>query len=79
MTLQLTQQDSDRQQLPLSIRGYGESELSQGDGGGQTGTESGSVYLSPPSDASPPSMGCLSALIAELSPIACEILNTESE
>ena len=79
MTLQLTQQDSDRQQLPLSIREYGESELSQGDGGGQMGTESGSVYLSPPSDASPPSMGCLSALVAELSPVACEILNTESD
>ena len=68
-----------RQQLLLSIRGNGESEVSQGDGGGQMGTESGSVYLSPPSDASPPSMGCFSAIVAELSPVACEILNTESE
>lgn len=51
-------------------KGCGESELSQGDGGGQMGTEPGPVYLSPLPDSHPPSMGCLPAWVAELSPAA---------
>jgi len=58
---------SERQQLPLSKRREGDSGLSQRDGGRQMRTQPGSVYLSPSSDARPPSMGCLSTQVAELS------------
>ena len=62
-----------------SAKRKGKNGLSRGDGGGQMETESGSVYLSSPSDVCPPAIGCLPGCIAELSPTAYEVLNTEPE
>lgn len=41
--------------------------------------QSASVYLSSPSDVCPPAIGCLPGWVAELSPTAHEVLNTEPE
>lgn len=43
----------------------------------QMETESGSGYLSSPSDVCPPAIGCLPGWVAELSSTAHEVLNTE--
>ena len=62
-----------------SAKRKGKNGLSRGDSVGQMETESASVYLSSPSDVCPPAIGCLPGWVAELSPTAHEVLNTEPE
>lgn len=67
-----------RQQLLLSIREMEKVKLVKEMVVGRWGQSQDLCIWAHPLDASPPSMGCFSATVAELSPVACEILNTES-